>query len=221
MTTRASSFEQFDSTWQDHLRQLVAQLSSAPRPPTTPDHNHVLRSLIHKVTQHFADYHRAKSSLDALTIFSAPWSTSLERSLHWVAGWRPTTLFHLLITESSSLLESRIFDILRGLKTGDLGDLTPRQFGRLSELQCETVREENEISEELGEWQEGMADLLELACGGGRGCDAAEALGGGRTERLSRVLEKADELRMKTLRSVVELLTPQQAVEFLIAAAEM
>lgn len=35
---------------------------------------------------------------------------------------------------------------------------------------------------------------------------------------LAVILQKADELRLKTLREVVQLLTPQQAAEFLISA---
>lgn len=142
-TTTKSSFNQFNETWLQNLRGLVSQLKSAPSPPTKPDDHQILSTLIDKVIDHFTEYYRTKSALsktDVLTIFAAPWSTSLERSLNWVAGWRPTTLFHLLITESSSLFESRITDILRGVKTGDLGDLSPRQFGRVSDLQCETVR---------------------------------------------------------------------------------
>ncbi|CAN1335575.1 Protein DOG1-like 2 [Linum perenne] len=123
-------------------------------------------------------------------MFTAPWASSLERSLHWIAGWRPTTLFHLVYTESSILFESHIVDILKGMKTGDLGDLSPAQFRRVSELQCDTVKEENSITDELSEWQDGASEL-------------------------------ADDLRLKTVRRVVELLTPQQAVEFLIAAAEL
>lgn len=37
-------------------------------------------------------------------------------------------MFHLVYTESSTLFESHIVDILRGLRTGDLGDLSPSQF---------------------------------------------------------------------------------------------
>lgn len=40
-------------------------------------------------------------------------------------------------------------------------------------------------------------------------------------EKLVEILEKADKLRMKTLQNLVELLTPQQAVEFLIALAHL
>lgn len=40
-------------------------------------------------------------------------------------------------------------------------------------------------------------------------------------ERLAEILEKADRLRLGTIESLVELLTPQQAAEFLVAAAEL
>lgn len=40
-------------------------------------------------------------------------------------------------------------------------------------------------------------------------------------EGLGRVVEKADRLRLKTIENLVEMLTPRQAVEFLIAATEL
>lgn len=39
-----------------------------------------------------------------------------------------------------------------------------------------------------------------------------------RMKDLAVILQKADELRFKTLREAVQLLTPQQAMEFLISA---
>ena len=57
--------------------------------------------------------------------------------------------------------------------------------------------------------------------------EASELIGGTcgdlekKIERLVKIVEKADELRMRTLKAVVELLTPQQAVEFLSAAAQL
>ncbi|KAL7216696.1 hypothetical protein ACSBR1_028600 [Camellia fascicularis] len=207
------SFHRFYQTWFDHLRRLVDQLTQAPRPPTTEEDQHILHQLVHMVTSHYAEYYRVKSLAakhDVFSLFAAPWSTSLERSLHWIAGWRPTTAFHLIYTESSIRFESHVVDILRGLRTGDLGDLSPGQFRRVSELQCDTVREENAITDELSEWQDGSSDILGM-------CANLD----GKIERLVRILGKADDLRMMTVRKVVDLLTPQQAVEFLIAAAEL
>ncbi|KAJ1378886.1 hypothetical protein SESBI_47367 [Sesbania bispinosa] len=133
-------FTQFYNSWFDQLRHLVHQLSTVPR---TPDQNedHLL-PLVNKVMSHHEDYFHAKSvatEKDPLHVLASPWVTTMERSLYWITGWRPTTAFHLIYTESSHLFESHIIDILRGLHTGDLGDLSPVQFQRVSELQCETV----------------------------------------------------------------------------------
>ena len=72
------------------------------------------------------------------------------------------------------------------------------------------VKEENAITEELSEWQESWCELL------GSSADIDEKIG-----RLVTILKKADDLRVRTLRTVVGMLTPQQGVEFLIAAAEL
>ncbi|QHO29106.1 hypothetical protein HN873_024442 [Arachis hypogaea] len=162
---------------------------------------------------HHEEYFRAKSLItenDPLSVVASPWATTLERSLHWVTGWRPTTAFHLVYTESSVLFESHIGDILRGVNTGDLGDLSPTQFRRVSELQCDTVKEENQITDELSDWQDTASHLM------GPRAESKE-----RIERLICIIKKADDLRLRTMRSVVRLLSPQQAIEFLIASAEM
>ncbi|XP_022718031.1 protein DOG1-like 4 [Durio zibethinus] len=208
-----ASFATFYTTWNDQLHHLLRQLCSAPKPPTTQDHLHHLSHLVDKVLSHYSEYYRVKAAVverDVLEVFAAPWASSLEKSLHWIAGWRPTTVFHLVYTESSILFESHIVDILRGMRTGDLGDLSPSQFRRVSELQCETVKEENAITDELSEWQHSIGDLM------GTFTEVDQMIG-----RLASVVQKADDLRLRTLKKVVNLLTPQQAVEFLIAAAEL
>ncbi|KAK8631300.1 hypothetical protein V6N13_080054 [Hibiscus sabdariffa] len=208
-----TNFAAFYTAWSDQLQQLLRQLCSAPKPPTTQDHLHLLNHLVDKLLSHYSEYYRVKAAAaerDVLDIFAAPWASSFEKSLHWIAGWRPTTVFHLVYTESSILFESHIVDILRGVRTGDLGDLSPTQFRRVSELQCETVKEENAITDELSEWQHSVSDLM------GASGDVDEMIG-----RLVPVVRKADELRLRTVKRVVELLSPQQAIEFLIAAAEL
>lgn len=137
-----SGFAQFYDSWFAYLHHLVHQLSSTARPPLTVDKNHNLLRLINEVVSHYEDYFRIKSLAaenDPLHVLVAPWATTLERTLHWITGWRPTTAFHLVYSESSVLFESHIIDILRGVRNGDLGDLSPTQFRRVSELQCDTV----------------------------------------------------------------------------------
>lgn len=150
------SFQRFYNTWLEQLHHLSNQLNQTPRPPTTDEDNHQLHQLVQKTVSHYAEYYCVKSiaaKQDILSVFAAPWATTLERSLHWIAGWRPTTAFHLIYTEASIRFESQIIDILRGLRNGDLSDLSPAQFRRVSELQCETVVQENAITDELSEWQ--------------------------------------------------------------------
>ncbi|CAL5201006.1 unnamed protein product [Lathyrus oleraceus] len=203
MTT--TTFAQFYDSWYDQFNRLIHQL-------TTPNQTDT-EELIRKVMSHHEDYFNTKSMAaekDPLHVLASPWATALERSLHWIAGWRPTTAFHLIYTESSLLFESHIIDILRGLRTGDLGDLSPTQFRRLSDLQCDTVKEENAITEELSKWQDSASDMM-----------GSEAEINDKIQRLVSIIKKADDLRLKTLRSVVDFLSPQQAIEFLIASAEL
>lgn len=140
----AISFDHFYCSWFEQLHQLVCQLSAATGPKAESASSHAdaassmhqydqdhLRNLVSKLMSHYAEYYRVKGlavERDVLSVVAAPWATALERSLHWIAGWRPTTIFHLVYTESSTLFESRIVDILRGVRTGDLGDLSPAQF---------------------------------------------------------------------------------------------
>lgn len=77
-------------------------------------------------------------------------------------------------------------------------------------MQCETVKEENVITDELSEWQDGASELM------GDGTNLDEKI-----LQLVRIVQKADDLRLRTVRRVVELLTTQQAAEFLIVAAEL
>ncbi|EPS59924.1 hypothetical protein M569_14883, partial [Genlisea aurea] len=146
------------------------------------------RYLVNKAIEHYREYYRAKSVAaenDLLVFFLAPCATKLERSLSWIGGFRPTTAFHLAYTKIGMMFESGVMHILRGIRTGDFGDISPPQLQKISELQIETVDEENRLKE------------------------------------LSKILGKADLLRLKTIESLVQLLTPQQSAEFLIAAAEL
>ncbi|XP_059664206.1 protein DOG1-like 1 [Cornus florida] len=207
-----TSFNRFYQTWLDDLRNLVDELAKAPKQPTDDEQNQNLLQLVQDTMAHYTEYYRIKSLAarhDVFSVFANPWSTSLERSLHWIGGCRPTTVFHIVYTESSSLFNSRFNDIINGIHTGDLGDLSPGKLQQVSDLQCETVRQENSITKDLSELQEGAVGLL-----------LPDLASHGNTKALVEILQKADDLRLTTLKREVELLTPLQAVEFLTATAE-
>ncbi|KAJ0264085.1 DNA-binding protein-related [Hirschfeldia incana] len=214
--TAIESFKKFQHSWVEQLQHHLNHLRSVQnyhRNSASGDEAR-LREAVERVMGLCREYHRAKlatTEKDVVGVMAAPWSSALERSLHWVGDWRPTTLFHLVYTESSILFESRIVDILRGFRTGDLSDLSPSQFRTVSELQCETVKEENAITEELSEWQDDASDLV---MGTVSNLDQ-------RIRRLAEIVHRADDLRLRTITGVVEVLSPLQQAEFLIAAAEL
>lgn len=72
------------------------------------------------------------------------------------------------------------------------------------------MKEGNAISEQLSEWHAGAFEMIGA-------CTNLDMNMGS----LVSVLKTADDLRLRKVRKVVKLLTPQQAVEFLIAAAEL
>lgn len=153
-------FHQFQETWHEQLQHLIKQLKNAPSPPATTEENNQLHHLVEKSMSHVMDYYLVKSAAvqqDVLGVLAAPRATAFERSLHWIAGWRPTTAFHLIHTKSTMFIECRVQNMLNGSlaasMTGDLGDLSADRFTALSRLQCRTVQEENALSDQLSAWQ--------------------------------------------------------------------
>ncbi|XP_068309869.1 transcription factor TGA2.1-like [Pyrus communis] len=90
-----NSFTSFYETWFEQLHHLVYQLSTCPIPPTNPDQHHHLLVVVQKVMAHYAEYYSVKSlaaERDTVSVFVAPWATTLERSLYWIGGLAPHPL---------------------------------------------------------------------------------------------------------------------------------
>ena len=138
--------------------------------------------------------------------------------------------FHLLYSKSGLQFESGLADLIRGLSTGDLGDMSHEQLCRVDELQRKTIREEREMTENMARIQETVADskMVELSEAATEEGDGGDDLGERvesalkhKEEGLEEMLRKADDLRLRTLKGVLDILTPMQCVHFLIAAAEL
>ncbi|CAK7354674.1 unnamed protein product [Dovyalis caffra] len=196
-----------------------------------------LQPLINRVLGHYEHYYGAKSrwaKKDVLSMLSPSWKSALEGAFLWIGGWRPTMAFHLLYSKSGIQLEAQLHELIRGIGTGDLGDLSPSQLTRVDELQRKTIREEKELTEKFAKHQETVADssMVELSH------EVSELLRSEQTdheaeeervestlaakeEGWEEILQEADDIRVRTLKGVIEILTPIQAVHFLIAAAEL
>ncbi|KAF3439294.1 hypothetical protein FNV43_RR17570 [Rhamnella rubrinervis] len=243
-TTEQKNFQVFFEFWlveQDKdLQDLISVAKDHQRVADDTD-DAVLGSLIERVVQRYENYYRAKSmwaKRDVLRMLSPSWLSSLEDAFLWIGGWRPSMAFHLLYSKSGLQLEDRLGDLIRGMVTGDLADLSPEQMTRVDTLQRRTIWEEKEITEKMAKHQESLADssMVELSHvvsefmrsgdeDGGNGAhsdrERVESTLAPKEEGLKVLLQRADDLRLKTLKDIVGVLTPIQAVHFLIAAAEL
>ncbi|XP_021734855.1 protein DOG1-like 1 [Chenopodium quinoa] len=234
------SFGRVFETWLLEQQQDLEELMSAAKAYTesTQSSNELtqnLRGLVAKVMCHYESYYRVKSESAKQNVFcmlTPAWRSLLEHAFLWVTGCRPSKTFHLLYTIGGLHVEYKLRELLNGsLKIADFGGLSPSQLTRVNELQMNTIKEERELTEKLASFQETVADssMVELS----RKSKTRERVVSEsikkrvkltlepKDDMLAEIFGKANDLRMKTLTKVVEILSPIQAVDFLIAAAEL
>ncbi|KAI4385194.1 hypothetical protein MLD38_003248 [Melastoma candidum] len=230
------AFHQFFDSWLVQQNQDLEELVGASNDPEcTPSSMH---GLVMRVLDHYELYYREKSRCaheNVLPMLTPPWRSSFEDSFLWIGGWRPSMGFHLLYSKSGVQLEARLEEVLRGFRIGDLADLTPDQLLRINELQLRIIAEEKEVTEMYAKQQETIAgtSMVELSHEATQkmrmrnGADTTmldvevEKVVREEEKGMEGVLRAADELRLKTLKEIVNILTPTQAVHFLTAAAEL
>ncbi|KAK7318405.1 hypothetical protein RJT34_03105 [Clitoria ternatea] len=235
------TFHKFFDCWMEEQSKHLKDLTAAESTHHTDVL--VLQALIDQVMDHYEHYYKAKSRFakqDVLAMLSPTWRSSLEEAFLWIGGWRPSVAFHLLYSKSGLQFEARLDELIRGQRTHDLGDLSASQLAKFDEMQRRTVLEERKITDIMARHQETVADasMVELSHVVSEMIRANETIGGGvnenkeiedkvdstlapKEEGLEKILLKADELRLRTLQDIVHILTPKQAIHFLIAAAEL
>lgn len=248
---KPESFGGFFETWLleqekdlDDLKAAAAAVAAQTDESTQCNNTELTRSfhdLVERVMGHYEKYYRVKSesmSQNVLAMLTPSWRSNLEEAFLWIGGWRPTMAFHLLYSVTGLQLEAGLSELIRGLNTGDLGSLSSSQLARVDELQMQTVREERELTEKLASHQETVADssmvkLSNLATELMRDPNSlshehrdsveeeVESTLCNKEEKLKEIFGKADDLRLRTLKNLVDILEPIQAVYFLIAASEL
>ncbi|KAK1361387.1 DOG1 domain-containing protein [Heracleum sosnowskyi] len=225
-THNASNFQDFYQRWTAQQKHHLDDLVAASQSPQRSQNPSYLRDLVKRVVNHYEEYYRNKShwaKQDVIRMLSPTWTTPLEQAFFWIGGWRPTMAIHLLYSKSGLQLQERIADVAMGLATGDLADLNASQIDQVDKLQRRTTVEEREISEKMAKQQGNMADsdMVELAHELDDNGEKVELVLRQKEEGLERVLRRADELRLRTLKGVINILTPSQSLHFLVAAAEL
>lgn len=247
---REESFSKFFERWVteqssylEELTRAAAKANDGHRAGEEDEERRVLIPLIERVKKHYEKYYRIKrkwAGEDVLTMYNPSWRSKLEDAFMWIGGWRPTMAFHLLYSKSGIQLEAGLSDVLRGFHLRNLADLSTRQMTLVDNLQARTVQEEREITEKLAKHQETVADasMVELSHlatqlirhppppsahlnNNNNNNNRVESTIASKEEPLVDILIKADELRLKTLKEILGILNPIQAIHFLIAAAEL
>ncbi|GJV56161.1 DOG1-like protein 3 [Tanacetum coccineum] len=130
--TYRQTFQWFFDRWLVELNTNLEHLVSATDHYNDNDNEDIkddsnLVQLVDKCVRHYDELYKTKSDGakgDILCMFNPAWLTSLDYTLLWIAGWRPTTAIHLFYSKSGLQLEAKLADLILVLSTGDFGDLS-------------------------------------------------------------------------------------------------
>ncbi|CAH2078620.1 unnamed protein product [Thlaspi arvense] len=208
-----------------------------------------LRDMIQTVIGDFKDYARKRSehSRRYSSNYIAPtWNTCLENALLWMGGCRPSSFIRLVYAMCGSQTELRFTNFLGnnnidGLRVAmdetrdgggsggggeSMGDLTAEQLFKINELHMIAVKEENRLTKQSASLQEDSADMPIAVAAfykeviGEADVEVERALDK-HEEDMAGLLAEADKLRLTTLTKIVEILTPVQAADFLLAGKKL
>ncbi|KAK2995992.1 hypothetical protein RJ640_017356 [Escallonia rubra] len=188
-----------------------------------------LTRLVEKMVDHFQDYCDKRSCLahrDAATYLAPNWCNALENSGLWVAGCRPSTFIRLVYALSGLDFESKLAEFLNGAEIEDLGGISGVQLSKINQLQSKTNRQEEQLSSRMASLQEDMADqpFANVANKPDQNCclneDAVAALKEN-GQAMASLVEEADRMRLDTIKELIKILTPVQAVQFLAASKKL
>ncbi|KAL3641747.1 hypothetical protein CASFOL_012562 [Castilleja foliolosa] len=212
------SFQNHQPNWKEEQTRHLQTLTIASQNPTNPS---FLSQTIEKVVAHYEKYHTYKTRMarqdNALVFLSPPWNTPFEDSLVWIGGWRPNTAFRVICTLSGQ---------------AQYPYLTTDQLRSLCELERIIAKDEMAITDEMAQQNQlgvtsmKMVELSHEMSKPGRGSlfdddEKIDLVLRPNEEGFRKILEKADELRLRTIKGIVRVMTPIQAVHFLIAATEL
>ncbi|XP_060190176.1 protein DOG1-like 3 isoform X1 [Lycium barbarum] len=202
-STDRNKQENLYESWMNNQQEELKELQNAIALARKNERNNVeLNELLEKMVHNFRGYVNGRSRLarvDVSPFYAPTWCTPLENSVLWIGGCRPSSFIRLIYALCGIDIESRLAEYLQ--------------------LQRQIIAEERKLSSRLASLQEDVVDqpIAKVA----KNCDTEE----GENEPLDKhghnmanLLEEADELRMKTLKEILRILTPIQGVEYLAAA---
>ncbi|QCD76866.1 protein DOG1-like 4 [Vigna unguiculata] len=206
-------FSEFHEKWNEKLEDILQQLTqvSDQRTEVVKTEEELL-ALVSTVTTHLKEYYNTKwaaaGTENVLIFFSPPWMNPLEHAQLWMTGWKPSTVFRQL-------------ENLK--KKGNVFVMTEEQEKRMEDLKVRVRMEEDKVEREMERQHVAMADrkMVQLS----KISTSRPSRGGPNSVTevavkevvvgLERVMKASDCVRLKTLKGVLDLLSPMQGVDFL------
>ncbi|XP_026410591.1 protein DOG1-like 2 [Papaver somniferum] len=225
--SRSCPFHRCFENWINQQEKDLNELNQVAKEDRRNDEK--LQTIAEKNIKQFQEYHERRILLvkeDPASSFSPTWTTPFENSFLWIAGCRPTLAIQLVYTLCGTELEAHLEEFLQGIRRGNLGELSSIQLGLVNELHCKTVKEEEMISnrlevlqEDIGEQQ--LASLINTSHDCETNVQVMNKAVDDHAAELARIWEETDRLRLKTVKELIHILTPLQAVDFLVAAKKL
>ncbi|OMO76220.1 hypothetical protein CCACVL1_15833 [Corchorus capsularis] len=164
------------------------------------------------------------SQQDVSGFFSPSWNSALVNSMMWIAGCRPSIFIRLTYALCGSEVELQLPEIiLHGLiPRGNLAQISANHIERINVLQMKTIKAEGKLSNELASLQENMADhpIAIIAKMMSRVDEPSGEIDRALDEHdisMVDIMQKADKLRLSTIKELLGILTPVQGVDILAA----
>lgn len=190
-----------------------------------------LRGLLKECRSLYEDYLCVSSMDEALTVISGYGCSALEIAFMWMGRWRPTSAVFLVYSTMGVDLKGMSME-LEDIVTKDFIDANPlseKQLSGLSTLKKHASDAESEISQQLAMIQMLLVEQNTVAALRlGESCSVEttdisefQQLIDEKLKELQGLLQKADMLRLHTLRVLLELLSPMQAASCILAAYEL
>uniref|UniRef100_A0A7N0T7Z6 DOG1 domain-containing protein n=1 Tax=Kalanchoe fedtschenkoi TaxID=63787 RepID=A0A7N0T7Z6_KALFE len=231
-----SCFEQWMDLQKSDLSDLMQALSRQTKEEEEEEDSCSLddgySELLDKSIQHFEEYMKDRCRLaqrdTAASSYLAPgWCSTLENSLLWIGGCRPSIFIRLTYALCRLESENHPSQAVNGEETKMMADLTSQQISEIDALRSKTVLEEDKLATRLASLQEDVGDYP-LAAVAVKCSDQVADMSSiiekaleSHEKCLVKVLEEADKLRMSTLKELLLVLKPKQGVDLLAAGKKI
>ncbi|CAN7091510.1 hypothetical protein BRARA_I01910 [Brassica rapa] len=237
---QASCYQQWMSIQSQRVPELKQALAQRRTHEGTADaaaDDNKLRELTQNIIGDFKNYAGKRADLShrcSSSYYAPSWNTPLENALIWMGGCRPSSFFRLVYALCGSQTEIRVTQFLRNIDGYDysgsggasLSDLTAEQLAKINVLHVKIIDEEEKMTKKVSSLQEDAADIPISTVAyaeehvGEPNAMVDQALDK-QEEAMATLLAEADNLRVDTLAKIIEILTPVQAGDFLMAGKKL